>query len=279
MRRFTLVRAVTVGVAASVIMATTATATPASATSVTTSEVLTALAQTQGVATPASSSQVKADKNGVTFGALKVSLPNADKATGQVRAAKGVTMYPSRGDSANAVVPTTDGVQMLTVISSRKAASTYAYDMGGKVSLRSDGGAFVFDKNGRPAAVIKPAWAKDAKGRLVKTHYAANGNTLTQVVEHKSKGVTYPVVADPHVARYWDSVVITLNRSEMAAIAYGGSQALIPMLMVPGVGWALIAAVLYMSGSAAWAYANRQCFWFYFRVLWPPSAGSGTYAC
>lgn len=226
-----------------VLAASTAIAPPASASTTTSNEVLAALAGTPGVAAPVNNSVVKSDNNSVTLGALTVSLPG--KAEGQVNA-RGVITYPSKGGSANAVVPTADGAQMLTVIERRKAASTYSYDMGGVVKLRSDGGAFVFDSKGKPVAVVKPAWAKDAKGKLVKTYYQASGNTLTQVVEHKAKrGVTYPVVADPYVKRYWDSVVITLSRAEMATIAYGGSQALIPMLMVPGVGWALIVAVLF----------------------------------
>ncbi|WP_315636676.1 MULTISPECIES: hypothetical protein [Microbacterium] len=47
-----------------------------------------------------------------------------------------------------------------------------------------------------------PAWAKDAAGNDVPTHYELAGNTLTQVVEHEelTEG-QYPVVADPAYRR------------------------------------------------------------------------------
>ena len=48
---------------------------------------------------------------------------------------------------------------------------------------------------------IEPAWAKDAEGKSVPTHYEINGNTITQVVEF-DENTAFPVVADPAVGGY-----------------------------------------------------------------------------
>ncbi|WP_232487807.1 MULTISPECIES: hypothetical protein [Bacillus] len=41
-----------------------------------------------------------------------------------------------------------------------------------------------------------PAWAKDAHGKTVSTHYKVDGNKLIQIVEFDKKS-TFPVIADP----------------------------------------------------------------------------------
>lgn len=46
-----------------------------------------------------------------------------------------------------------------------------------------------------------PAWATDANGNDVPTRYELNGSTLTQIVDHQSADVAYPVVADPAYSR------------------------------------------------------------------------------
>jgi hypothetical protein len=46
---------------------------------------------------------------------------------------------------------------------------------------------------------VSPPWAVDSRGVKVPTHYQLNGNQLTQVVDHASRNVTYPVVADPAI--------------------------------------------------------------------------------
>lgn len=40
-------------------------------------------------------------------------------------------------------------------------------------------------------------WAVDADGVDVATWYEVRGTTLVQVVDHRGKNVTYPIVADP----------------------------------------------------------------------------------
>lgn len=211
---------------------------------------------------------------------MSVGLPNAARSGKAAKTRKGAVAYAGKNGSANAVIPTADGVQLLTTIENRKAPTSFAYPItlpqGGKVGLAvQGGGAAVYDAKGNLSAIVTTPWAKDANGKDVRTWFTTDGKTLTQHVEHRASGVKYPVVADPSVRWYWNGAVVTLNRGDMAAVMYGGSQALIPMLMIPGVGWVAIASVLGMSAYAAWAYHNRQCAWFWLSV---PS-NWGWYAC
>lgn len=58
--------------------------------------------------------------------------------------------------------------------------------------------AATIDARGAVKVVFEPAWAKDAAGVSVPAHYTVEGNTLTQVVQHRgASDVSYPVVADP----------------------------------------------------------------------------------
>lgn len=141
---------------------------------------------------------------GLTAGdfSLKIGLPDADEASTAARASGGATAYPSEGDSANAVVPVRGGVQLLSVIESQDAAETYSYPLtlpaGHLLESTADGGAQVVDERGTVKVLFEPAWAKDAAGVSVPTHYEVEGSTLTQVVEHRSASdISYPVVADP----------------------------------------------------------------------------------
>ena len=65
----------------------------------------------------------------------------------------------------------------------------------------TDGGAVIVDSEGVVVAVVAPAWAVDANGQAVPTHYRIDGTTLVQVIDHH--GAAYPVVGDP----YWSRIV------------------------------------------------------------------------
>lgn len=133
---------------------------------------------------------------------LKISLPHAAAAgTGQLLG-DGTTVYPSDGASSNAVVPTAGGVQLLSILEGREASESYSYDLtiptGHRLEATADGGARVVDEQGTVKVEFEAAWAQDAAGVAVPTHYSVDGDTLTQVVEHKDvDNVSYPIVADP----------------------------------------------------------------------------------
>jgi hypothetical protein len=58
-------------------------------------------------------------------------------------------------------------------------------------------GAKVVDARGETIGRFLSPWAKDSAGHSVPTHYKVSGDHLTQFVDHRSRGVSYPVVADP----------------------------------------------------------------------------------
>lgn len=218
-------------------------------------------------------------KNGQMF---TITLPNADKRVRGVKTRDGVVVYGSRNHSRNLAIPTPDGgVQLWTYIRNKAATETYRYcSPGVRFQLLPIGGAVALNGDGAPIGFVPPPTATEAKtGKSVPTRYSADGTCLVQHVAHKAAGVSYPIVADPYYKWYWEGVAITLTRADMAAVAYGGTQALVPMLMVPGVGWAMISGVAAVAGSAIWAYANRKCFWFFIRMVWPFNHEWGYYSC
>lgn len=135
-------------------------------------------------------------------GSLHIGLPYASSSAHGYKGRTGVVGFKGSNGSSNAVIPTDNGVQLLTTIESKKAPNAYPYPIsvpkGGKIKLAPNGaGAAVLDKKGEVIAGVDAPWAKDAKGKDVRTYFSVEGNTLIQHVAHKQKGVTYPVVADP----------------------------------------------------------------------------------
>lgn len=91
---------------------------------------------------------------------------------------------------------------MVTVLENDNAPSTYSYqfdsDELGSFEHGEDGEIAVLSKSGDPLAFVAPAWAKDANGTPVQTHYELDGSTLKQVVETDTD-TSFPVVADPYL--------------------------------------------------------------------------------
>lgn len=150
---------------------------------------------------------------------LGISLPNASKSESAAPLENGAVAYPSTGASSNAVVPTDGGVQLLSIIDSEKASESYSYGLtmpaGNMLEATADGGARVVDAQGNTTVVFEPAWARDANDKAVPTRYVVEGNTLTQIVNHKGLAdVAYPVVADPVPV-----IVLVLTTIAMVAVA------------------------------------------------------------
>ncbi|AJW79487.1 hypothetical protein VO01_10370 [Clavibacter michiganensis subsp. insidiosus] len=131
---------------------------------------------------------------------LRVDLPGADAAAAPVVLDEGTVVFPGQA-SANSVIVSDVGVQMLTPVADAHAPSTYSYDVslqpGQELALIGEGAA-VLDADGSAALLIGQAWAMDADGDAVPTRYSVEGATLTQHVDRTSThDVAYPVVADP----------------------------------------------------------------------------------
>lgn len=105
-------------------------------------------------------------------------------------------------------------VRSLIVIESPDAPKDYSFkfDLSKNQSLKSskDGRLFVTE-NDEAIAEIQPAWAKDADGSMVESHFAVKGSTLVQHVSFDAD-TKFPVVADPAMSGYYykkSSVKIT----------------------------------------------------------------------
>ena len=133
-------------------------------------------------------------------GSVTVGLPFADAASEAQEIAASVIAYENHNDTTTVPILKDDGsVQITTVIDSSVAPTSYSYPLDiptGATAELVDGVVAIRSADGSFLAGISPAWATDAAGEAVPTHYVLEGNTLTQIVEHTSD-FQYPVVADP----------------------------------------------------------------------------------
>ncbi|WP_435736934.1 DUF2599 domain-containing protein [Cellulosimicrobium sp. PMB13] len=150
----------------------------------------------------------------VGFESIVIGLPNSDRADDAQYGDLDIVTYDNNDGSTTVPILNPDGtVQITTVISGPDAPTRYAYPItlpkGGKLVDAGDGYFAILRADTTPLAMIEPAWALDANGNNVNTHYEIEGNSLVQVVEHGA-GTTYPVVADPAVVgKYIKKFTIT----------------------------------------------------------------------
>ena len=155
-------------------------------------------------------------------------------------------------------------MQILTTISGSSAPTEYAYvidpaSVGGLV-FTEDGGVDVVGPDGFVVSHVLAPWAVDANGDSVPTHFAIDGNTLTQVINHDSPGVAYPVVADPKFTHTWWNQTLYFNRYETGFIAVGGSFGSGVLGQFPGVTASVVSGILLANAGLFGIYYYRgQC--------------------
>lgn len=78
--------------------------------------------------------------------------------------------------------------------------NTASWFVGENTQLRvlPEGPVIVSDADNAPVAIVGAPWAVDANGRLLNTHFTAEGNKLVQHVELASD-TAFPVIADPAI--------------------------------------------------------------------------------
>lgn len=195
---------------------------------------------------------------------VTVGLPHASNSGKGDKTASGAVAYAGKGGSANAVIPTVNGAQFMTIIEGRRATTRYDYALdlpkGATVQVSTNGGAVVFDKANNLLGVMPAPWAKDAAGRAVKTRFTTDGKTLTQHVEHKVRSVTYPVTTDPYFMRWW-GIEVQLDRRQTNLVMFGAAYAAVAGLWIPDPFLSkVIASILGLfSGYAGWAYNEGAC--------------------
>lgn len=159
---------------------------------------------------------------------LEITLPaSSAEATAVVHDSDVVTY--NNGDASTTVVSALadGGVQLSTVITSADAPTRYNYGLnipeGGYLLPDDSGAIYVVAPEGYIIATIAAAWAYDADGNPIPTHYEINANTLTQVVEHGPE-TAYPVVADPSyffctAFGWYPAVCVKYSKAETATIS------------------------------------------------------------
>ena len=146
--------------------------------------------------------------DGLSLGdSLQIGLPFAQQASDAAGSSiPGVVAFDNNNGSTTVPVVHSDGtVQINTVIDNAKAPKRYDYPIevpeGASLTQDPRGTIAVVTADGSPIRVFGEAWAKDANGEAVPTHYEVRGNTLTQVVDF-TEATSFPVVADPSTGVY-----------------------------------------------------------------------------
>lgn len=140
---------------------------------------------------------------GADGGALTVSVPAADNLQEAVLSGdSGTVIYQGTKTTPSvAVQSASGGLRIHTVIASPDSggSSDYVIDLAEAETIESDVSGFLVIRSadGSPRAYVTPAWAVDAVGRSVPTHYTVSGNVVTQHVDLNDTEIAYPVVADP----------------------------------------------------------------------------------
>lgn len=162
--------------------------------------------------------------------------------------------------------PISRGAQALIVIDGADAPAEFVFPVevaGAAVQLRRlpDGEvAVVRAGQPTPVATIAPAWATDARGRQVPTHFELRGSSLVQVVEHR--GASYPVVADPKYTWGYVSGTTFYNRKETRSLktrsyAYVVAAGICAALGTASAGTACVAAGAF---AAQWNYVAGNAY-------------------
>lgn len=153
--------------------------------------------------------------------AVSISLP----VTGaEAEVADGTAVsYSSDGVDVVTTAKETGAVQIATVLDGPDAptAYDYVYDLPEGAALEADGagGALIVDDYGIPLGHVAAPWAYDSTGAAIPTHYEILGSTLRQVVEHRTAGVSYPVVADPTTTLFPWGIRVNFSKAETKSIA------------------------------------------------------------
>ena len=160
---------------------------------------------------------------------LPVSIPSQLQVTPPTASADGTIVYASEADGVDFATQVLDNgiVRMQTILSSPDDPHSFTYELGnGFIPAEAADGslwAYRFNDAGEIEMFgIGEAWARDANGADVPTHYEVTGNTLTQVVE-PAADAAYPIVADPTWQWYNAAYGAGFSKQETKDLASAGA--------------------------------------------------------
>ena len=196
---------------------------------------------------------------------LEVSLPPEAKTALGTQASDGTVVYESDDDGAHIAsqMLSNDALRVQTILPDRNAAREYTYTIGdGLTPVKTDDGSLWvvgFAEGGEfEAFSVGEAWARDAHGATVATHYEVEGQNIIQVVTPE-EDAAYPIVADPTWQWYSAAYGAGFSKSETRKLANAGAVAGFCGLL-PGT----LAVVCGVAGAqwflqASLAAQARQC--------------------
>ncbi|GIG41119.1 DUF2599 domain-containing protein [Cellulomonas phragmiteti] len=132
---------------------------------------------------------------------VTVAIPVGDSArVGELTTGDAVVV--TEEDTAFAALEKDDGsVQVIYSITGQDSPTHYPFtidaDDDAQWHTLGNGGVVLLDQAGRIVLGAAAPWAVDAAGVAVPTRFEVTDGVITQVVDHRTEGVTYPVVADP----------------------------------------------------------------------------------
>lgn len=159
-----------------------------------------------------------------------------------------------------------DSLQIFTVIDESSDAERFSYEFKG-FDVRQIDEALIATSADGGEWMLAPAWAKDANGASVPTHYELNeSNTLVQVVDHVDGDYAYPIVADPFLGQ---NLFKNLHRDKWKNdYRYNGS--------LTAFGWVVYTGAGYVPGLAAGQVVLNNQGWNEWRKKWPAITNKAT---
>ena len=195
-------------------------------------------------------------------------LPDQFDTTAATELPDGTVAYADEARSGDqlAVQLLEDGsTRLQTVLADASSPTEYSYSLKGFVPIKGvdaqgeDAFAFLREGESGDFVPVAAAWAKDALGHPVATHYEVRGDALVQVVQPTQNSV-FPVVADPAWVWMFGGYGAKLNRAETNRVtSYAAALGMCGTLAkrAPGTSVACGAYAAYMTAQASLANSDR----------------------
>lgn len=146
-------------------------------------------------------------------------------------ATDGTVVYLSANGSVDVAAQILDSgkVRLQTVINSSSASHEFTYELGGGYTPveAADGSlwAYKFSSEGKLQIYsVGNAWAMDANGFAVDTHYEVRKNSIVQILNPDARA-SYPIVADPTWEWYSAAYGAGFSKKETKNLANTGAIA------------------------------------------------------
>lgn len=138
---------------------------------------------------------------------INIGLPLAknNKSKPAEKTSNDTVVYTAEGENTSVAVQVFEGgIRMLAILNNEQAPTEVVYSIGLtsedylELDQQSEN-VLVRDIDQNIQAIFSSAWAIDANGKEIATHYEIRGNDLVQIINHLAEPMAYPVVTDPYL--------------------------------------------------------------------------------